>query len=221
MTISLWNPPFTDGIFTISAAFLNYLRTNLPKALDAVNGGIVTPAAPIDIRGTAGLIIGGSGAAARLQYSSRSVTRVVDSPLVNVDANSTRVVNIAIAASQQGQQRLHLPDGSTLTAVTTYHDRADTGVDPVAGRVFFQLFKFAIATGTPTQIGTTTLDPAASLVAYEGYHGFSISALVEVIDNANYVYYALFNGESGGAAAATTWYGCATTTTITSQDEAA
>ncbi len=50
MTLPTWATPFTDNVSVVSAAFLNsYVRTQIPKAIDGVGGGIYTPSDAIEI----------------------------------------------------------------------------------------------------------------------------------------------------------------------------
>lgn len=55
MTLPTYNTAFTDNVSTISADFLNnYVRTQIPKAIDGVggsNGSPYTPSTVIDIQG--------------------------------------------------------------------------------------------------------------------------------------------------------------------------
>ena len=222
MTISLVpSLPFTDNVSVLTASTANSWRANMAKALDRVggSGGVAeTPSTVIDIAG-AGLKISGSGAAARVQYASSSEVRTQRSFLLNNDTGSIKVGSIVLAATEQGMQYLVMPDGCTLASVTVYHNRDDTGLMP-ATRVQLLVWKLDITTGTATQLGVTTTDPTANLVAYQAHHGFSISTIGEVIDNETYVYYAIVNGEAGGNATNSSWYGCTVTTTVTSQDKA-
>ena len=210
--------PAVNDISTIPQDVVNGWRAAIAKAVDGVGGGAYTPSTVIDIAG-AGLKISGSGAAARVQYASSSEVRTQRSFLLNNDTGSVKVGSIVLAATEQGMQYLVMPDGCTLASVTTYHNRDDTGLMP-ATRVQLLVWKLNITTGTATQLGVTTTDPTANLVAYQAHHGFSISTIGEVIDNEQYVYYAIVNGEAGANATNTTWYGCTVTTTVTSQDKA-
>lgn len=51
MTIPAWSSPFTDNVSVVVASFLNWIRTNLPSALDGVGGGPSTPTAAIEVNG--------------------------------------------------------------------------------------------------------------------------------------------------------------------------
>lgn len=210
--------PAVNDISTIPQDVVNGWRAAIAKAVDGVGGGAYTPSTVIDIAGL-GLKISGSGAAARVQYASSSEVRTQRSFLLNNDTGSIKVGSIVLAATEQGMQYLVMPDGCTLASVTVYHNRDDTGLMP-ATRVQLLVWKLDITTGTATQLGVTTTDPTANLVAYQAHHGFSISTIGEVIDNEQYVYYAIVNGEAGANATNTTWYGCTVTTTVTSQDKA-
>ena len=210
--------PAVNDISTIPQDVVNGWRAAIAKAVDGVGGGAYTPSTVIDIAGL-GLKISGSGAAARVQYASSSEVRTQRSFLLNNDTGSVKVGSIVLAATEQGMQYLVMPDGCTLASVTVYHNRDDTGLMP-ATRVQLLVWKLDITTGTATQLGVTTTDPTANLVAYQAHHGFSISTIGEVVDNETYVYYVIVNGEAGANATNTTWYGCTVTTTVTSQDKA-
>ena len=155
----------------------------------------------------------------KVTYASRSGQRTQGALLFNNDTQTWGITKVAIGVpGEQGFQDLDLPNGCTLTGVTTYHNRVDTGVLPTT-RVTLQVFKCKLDTGVATQIGSTTEDPTAVLASYEAYHGFSITGLSEVIDTTIYNYYVLFNGETGANTSPTDWYGCYPTMTVTSQDE--
>lgn len=210
--------PAVNDISTIPQDVVNGWRAAIAKAVDGVGGGTYTPSVEVNFAGE-GVKISGSGDAARLKYASSSEVRTQRSFLLNNDTGSIKVGSIVLAATEQGMQYLVMPDGSTLASVTTYHNRDDTGLMP-ATRVQLLVWKLDITTGTATQLGVTTEDPTANLVAYQAHHGFSISTIGEVVDNEQYVYYVIVNGEAGANATNTTWYGCRVTTTVTSQDKA-
>ncbi len=212
--------PYLDNSTSIAADDLNARKRDLARAPDFTGGseGVAyTPATVVKLQGE-GLELGGV-TAPRLKYTSRSITRTQGATLLNLDTGVWSPGNIVIGVpAEQGIQDLRFPNGCTLNTVTAYHNRTDTGLSP-GTRVTLQIFKQNIVTGVATQIGATTSDPAASLVAYEAHHGFSITGLSEVIDRTVNTYYAILNGESGSNQTTTTWYGCTTTVTITDQDE--
>jgi hypothetical protein len=51
MSIPAWASAFTDNVTVVTASFLNWVRTNLPKAVDGVGGGTYTPSDTITING--------------------------------------------------------------------------------------------------------------------------------------------------------------------------
>ena len=210
--------PAVNDISTIPQDVVNGWRAAIAKAVDGVGGGTYTPSVEVNFAGE-GVKISGSGDAARLKYASSSEVRTQRSLLLNNDTGSVKVGSIVLAPTEQGMQYLTMPDGATLASVTVYHNRDDTGLMP-ATRVQLLVWKLDITTGTATQLGVTTEDPTANLVAYQAHHGFSISTIGEVVDNEQYVYYVIVNGEAGANATNTTWYGCRVTTTVTSQDKA-
>jgi len=210
--------PAVNDISTIPQDVVNGWRAAIAKAVDGVGGGTYTPSVEVNFAGE-GVKISGSGDAARLKYASSSEPRTQRSLLLNNDTGAVKVGSIVLAPTEQGMQYLTMPDGATLASVTVYHNRDDTGLMP-ATRVQLLVWKLDITTGTATQLGVTTTDPTANLVAYQAHHGFSISTIGEVVDNEQYVYYVIVNGEAGANATNTTWYGCRVTTTVTSQDKA-
>lgn len=196
----------------------------MAKCLDVVGGsqGVAsTPATEINIAGE-GFRLSGVGAKGRLKYGTRTLTRAQGGLLYNNDTKESGVYSIVIAPAEQGVQYLErIPNGATLTTITTYHDRVDTGVMPGA-RVTLAVYKRDITTGTITQVGTTTTDPTGNLAAYELHHGFSVSlgSGGEVIDREKYVYVAIFSGESISATSSTAWHGCTCGFSVADQDEA-
>jgi len=218
MTISLWSTVFVDSVMSIPAAFLNYVRTNLPRAVDGVGGGVITPSSVIEVQGTAGLKVNGSGSAARLQYGAETLTRAQTS--LHRGAGTTAAGTIAVPASGEATQMLdRVPDDSRLTAVTVYHDRTNLGTLPTT-RVTATVRKRVLATNTVSIIGGPTVDPTSTLAAYEAFHGFDVTIASEDIDNAACVYWVELAGEAGANTSQTTMYSSTATFSVTSQDKA-
>lgn len=71
---------WTDDVDTITATQINQIDTNQSLAIDGSGGGTYTPTSEIAIAGTSGLRISGTGSAAWLKLSSRTV--VIEHPLV-------------------------------------------------------------------------------------------------------------------------------------------
>jgi len=222
MTLATWNAPFTDNVSLVPAVFLNdYVRTQIPRAIDGVGGGTYTPTVVIDIQGTAGLKISCTGAAARLQYGSRAVTRTSTSPIVNTTTSTVSVAYGNVAAGDIATVALdRLPDGSAITSVLIYHNRADGGVLP-GTKVQAALFKTNITTGVDTAIVALTEDPTTPVGSYEAHHSFTLTpGAPETVDNTQYVYWVRFDGETAPNALTTVLYTPVVNLTITSQDEA-
>lgn len=222
MTLPTWATPFTDNVSVISADFLNsYVRTQIPKAIDGVGGGIYTPSAVIEIQGTAGLKLNGSGSALRLQYGSESVTRVQLGALENRDTGLTSYSGIAVSPGHVAYQHLDkLPDGSVLTAVSVYFLRTPTGTLP-GTRVQAALFKIDVTTGAQTTVVADTQDTTSTLAAYEAHHGFSLTVGgTETVDSSKFVYYVRVKGELSGNTSTVVLYPGTATFAITSQDKA-
>lgn len=219
MTIPAWSTVFVDNVMSIPAAFLNYVRTYLPRAVDGVAGGVITPSAVIEIQGSKGLKLNGTGDALRLQYGSETLTRAQTAPHKGSGATTTADTIIVAAGGSATQVLDRIPDGSRLTSVTIYHDRNNVGTLPTT-RVTGIVRKRVLTTGTSSVIGASTEDPTAVLATYEAYHGFAVAVTPETINNATTIYWIELNGEVGGVTAQTTMYHCAATFDVTSQDKA-
>jgi len=214
----------SDDQDTIPAATANIWKRDIARSLDMVGGSDGVPATPatvIDIAGTQGLRLSGTGAAVRLRYGSHSVTRVQTGPLYNITAASLSLPTVAVAPAQVARQNLdRVPDDATITGVTVYFIRAATGILP-GTRVQAALYKIDITTGTEVEIVADTADPTSTIGPYEAHHGFTISpGSPEVVDNERYIYFVRVKGELAGNTSTITLYPCRVATTVTSQDEA-
>ena len=84
------NPDPRGGVpYTVGEKVLyteaNLIRTGIVNSIDGSAGGSYSPSTAITIAGSNGLIIGGTGSAARLRYTSRQVTRAIPQPLGGVE----------------------------------------------------------------------------------------------------------------------------------------
>lgn len=52
MSFSIWPTAFVARFTTVTAAFLNQVRTQIAAAIDGVAGGIYAPSSAVDIRGS-------------------------------------------------------------------------------------------------------------------------------------------------------------------------
>ena len=148
---------------------------------------------------------------------TRTVTRVCQTPMVATVTGTTQVSQIAITASNSGEQGLDLPHGASLVSVTTYITPPTDGTMP-GTRPQLQIIKRAMSSGSESTLATTT-DPNSSLGDYEAYHGWTCTpASPEVIDRSAYKYYAKLTGESGANSTTITWHGCTYSETIGTVD---
>jgi hypothetical protein len=202
VTLPTWNTAFVDNVSTVTAAFLNdYVRTQIPKAIDGAGGGAYTPTAVIDIQGTAGIKISCTGSAARLQYSSRSITR-------HFAFNATTTSgNWGLAPTPHGSWRNTaaggtlniylegLPNGAELSSlVLRWEGAVGHGALPVLPSI--ALYRIN-DDGTETSIASAS-DTSASTGAYEVAHDITLSAIGHTIDLTLYRYMLIVTGETGG-----------------------
>lgn len=154
-------------------------------------------------------------------FSAASITRVMRTPKQD---NTLAVAGggkaLSVAATEDATQALELPNGATLTAVTVYIDRNNSGVLP-GTRAQMVIWKRAIATGTTTQIGSVVQDPNATVGPYEAYHGFGQTGLSEVINNATHEYYVALVGEVGANSEPVLFWGASATFTPAAFDPGA
>lgn len=207
----------TDDLSTIGASTVNSWRANMAKAIDGVGGSAgvpSTPATKIEIDG-AGLELGGT-----LLYDAASVVVVMTAPIVNTTTNDVSYgYGVAGPGDICNAALDRCPNGSSLTTMSVYIDRADAGTLP-STRVKLSLLKVDVTTGTVTTIIAATVDPTAVLAAYEAHHAITFSSISEVIDTTKYVYFAKLDGEVGGVTSDVTMYAPRCTFLITSQDKA-
>lgn len=129
---------------------------------------------------------------------------------VNGDAGTTGLAHlISVGANESAIQMIDLPNGATLTDVTVYVDRNNTGSAP-GTKVEVQLIRITISSGSPTTLGTFT-DTTASLSDYEARHAVTLTGLSVTIDNTQYAYYTRLVGETGSNSTSVIWGGCVTT----------
>lgn len=232
---------------TVSALEFEAIDAMRPSAIDGDGGGTYAPSALLSIGGlsttlsastltlsaaamavsapgtwTAAQTINGVNvilnATANIVFTpTRTVTRVCQTPMVATVTGTTQVSQIAITASNDGEQGLDLPHGASLVSVTTYITPPTDGTMP-GTRPQLQIIKRAMSTGSETILATTT-DPNSVLGDYEAYHGWTCTpASPEVIDRSAYKYYAKLTGESGANSTTITWHGCTYSETIGTVD---
>lgn len=196
--------PFVDDLSVLPAATANVWRTAMASAVDGVGGGAYTPTAKIQIGGLGVELTETTGAAARVQLASRSVTRHLSMAGVR-DANNGVGSWSYRTGSPQGTWKQdnvdadlflpleELPHGDTLTAVAV-------GLDGAGGHggnpTFPTLHVYYVdSTGTANAIGVAQADSV--LATYETAHYLTKSGMAHVIDRTAYRYYAYLTGEGG------------------------
>ncbi len=215
MTLPTYPTAFVDDLSTITADFLNnYVRTQIPKAIDGSGGGTYTPTAKITIDGSNGLEIGG---AHRLKLASRSLTRAQTSFLFNISGPALSPTGAVVAPGITWYQELLVPHNAQITAVTAWVDPTDDTLP--TNNVSLSVTRTDISTGTVTPLGASPVVDPNTGATYQSHHSFSVSGLTETVDRTKYRYYASLQGESGGDTDNCVWYGVTVTYTTTEQDD--
>jgi hypothetical protein len=205
---------------------MNLIRTGLLSAIDGVGGGSYSPSAVIDIAGSNGLRIGGTGSAAYLRYTSRDVDRVMpDSCIRPATANWTFDYDPAFLrwSTTTASNSIHceltgLPHGSTLKTITVRWLGVTSGSLPGVMPTI-RAYKVDAATNTPAALFAAVSDPSASNAAYTVAHDIPKTSIAEVIDSKTYRYKLIMTSGSGGGWTGDRLYGVTVTCTVTEQSE--
>lgn len=216
---------WTASVSQVTAAQLNALDVNMTRAIDGNAGGAYTPSAKIQIQGTAGLEIGGTGTASKLLLASRSVTRILDQAHPHMaSAQWSELSNMIWRTTDSTVQAslnipIHVPHGAVLTAVGVLIDPAAHTVVP-ENYPQLQLWDYDTAAGTRTQIGGTSTDATSPLASYVLAHWLNITSLSTTINRATHRYFLTFFSEYGPTNAKTLDYlATRVTYTCTEYDE--
>lgn len=201
MTLPTYATAFTDNISEIPADFLNnYVRTQIPKAVDGVGGGAYAPATQIDIGGSGLKLSNGN----LLGYNSRSVVRhlalVADSASGNWSLASTpRLAWQNTASGGTLWIALEgLPHNNVLSTLSlrwigaTGHSAFPGGAPVMPSITLYRIDQ----DGTQTSIATVS-DTSASAGAYEAAHSITLSSITHTIDRTLYRYVLEVAGETG------------------------
>jgi hypothetical protein len=195
---------WTANLDTVTAAQLNTLDTNVSNAVDS-RGGVIVPTSLIEIQGSVGLKINGTGAAAKLQYGSRSVPRQQALNATTTSGNWSRA-NTPRGAWQNtasgGTLDVSLdclPHGGTLTGCTVrWIGAAGHAVFPGGAPTMpTWTIRTIDADGAEATVASGT-DTAATAGAYEAAHSITNTAIVHTVDLENYRYVLTMTGELGG-----------------------
>ena len=191
------NEPIIPDPVPMFPANLRYIQNG--DALNTTNHQIQTQ----DVAQALGHLKGSISAGSRVIVQKGAVG--------NFQTDITHVgsyVNVDVGES--GFQVLDLPHGSTLTAVKVYLLRNPTGVLPGV-RVRMILQRKRMADNTGVDLVSLLEDPTSLIASYEAYHGFEASGLSEVIDNNQYLYSVILNGESNPDGTYVEFHGAVTT----------
>lgn len=157
---------------------------------------------------------------AHYKLSSRSVTRVQQSPIVKASNGDAAFAGFVTAASGENyDQAVLVPHGAVVTELRVALDPATHG--SIAGLTLplIQLWKQHAATGVQTKIGEQS-DTSANAGAYSVLHEIAITGLSETVDRSAYYYFARFQAETGTGADTVTLFAFRITATVTQIDDA-
>lgn len=207
---------------------MNLIRTGLLSAIDGVGGGSYSPSAVIDIGGSNGLKISGTGSGARLRYSSRSVQRcfphngyTTGTDWVYPDSPHLWTTNSTTAGRIVSFTLNGLPNGATFDSLTVRFLGSTGGTVPATAPKI-RAWRVDLATGTETALFAETDDPtvAISNAAYVAAHDITVSSIAHTISTKDYSYYLQVKTPGGGGTAVgAKIYGIQATCTITDQSE--
>lgn len=214
---------FTARISTITAQTLNAWRTAISQAIDGTGGGDYTPIAKLRIGGTFGLEIYGTGSAAWVRLSSRTVTlrcplhivgtsqaavpstgtdpdQVIQlSDVANVHALKTKAWNAA-GSAYTWLSLGRPPDGNDLASVVVTTKGLMANNNP-GTKATYQIIRWAPGTAY-TVMSPATAD--AHTYAAGNWLTTAVDTTITVnatatIDSSNYEYALLVNHPGDGA----------------------
>jgi hypothetical protein len=166
MTIPAWPGTFTDGVSTIPATFISWLKTNLVKAGDFVNGGNYSPSSQIVVSGAG---ISSDNIGTSTVTGDLTVNGAVDcDTTLNVDGATTLVgATTAAAITASGLVTL---TGKTLLSGTGagIRYRVDASEVADADATIDVDFDVYISAAVPTSQRTITLRHSTSPVPVAG-----------------------------------------------------
>jgi len=206
---------------------MNLIRTGLLSAIDGVGGGTYSPSAVIEIAGSNGLKINGTGSGARLRYGSRTIARIMPDSAFRVSTGwafdfdpafhywSTSTGATVIECALQG-----MPNGSTLDSITVTYQGVTGGTVP-ATAPWIRAYKHDVSTNTPTALFAQVDDPtvAVSNAAYTAIHNITKSSIAHTVDRKNNRYLLRIVSGTGGGFSSDRLIGVSVSCTVTDQTE--
>ncbi len=198
MTFALFGSAFADDVSTITAAFLNNIRTNFVNALDGGAGGVYAPSSAIEIGGS-GLKVGNS---TRIAYNARTLTRQQSMAGFSDSGNWTVRPNLVWRNTATGGvvyiELDDLADNGELQSVTLrWQGASGHAAFPGGAPTMPAIEVFRIdEDGAATSLGSTT-DATGTAGDYENPHDITVGSLTETLDLSLYRYVVEVDGETG------------------------
>lgn len=217
LTKSVWS-----AFEVFASSQLNAITTQLLRAVDGTGGGTYSPSSVIAIGGSQGFRIEGTGTAARLKYSSRSVTRGMPNT-AQTSASGWSLADDphywqhddATAADRLNWHLVGLPHNATLSRVTV-RVNGSGGTKPTTMPTA-RLYTVAHIGGTTSPVGAAVTDPSTNDSEWQLDHTIEINPAT-VIDTTLYSYFVAITG-SNGSTGVTRITGLEVICTITEQSE--
>jgi len=204
------------GTTTITAAEANALGVNSARAVDGTNGGTYTPTATIEIGGVAGGIklTETTGAASRVQLTSRNITRVMSGAGYVVPSGSGWAYDsvaptagafkyINTSSGVECLLPVAVPDGAVIREVKVYY-QGGSGHAAFPGGLptmpIVNLLHYDITTAALTSLGTQSDTTTGSAGAYENAtpHAITLTGLNHTVRRDVRRYFVEFTAEAGG-----------------------
>jgi len=188
---------------------INDLDTDHALAVDG-RGGAYANSTMIEFSGSGGFRLSGSGNAGRVQYGSRTNSRVIQASKFHNNLNFTRS-NITGEYDHWQQSSVgsagkllidldDLPHGNELTSVQVDVVGSTSGSFSGITMPTVSVWRITSA-AAETQIGSTATDGSGTNAAYTALHSITAGSLAHTIDRATNTYFVKFTGATGGTAA--------------------
>lgn len=214
---------WVDNTTVITATQQNGIDVNQSRAVDGTAGGDYTPTGKIRIGGANGLEIYGTGAAANVQLSSRSVTRWLPANCSTDDTAKWQATTNGkwVNGALGGTLFWHadLPHGQTIATITVRYIGAGGHAGLPGTMPTISLIRVD-SSGTGTVCGSIATDSSGTTGDFQLAHDISATSIAHTIDRTLYRYHVAIVGESGanqllGAIAIS----CSATCTVTGYTE--
>ena len=228
------NPDPRGGVpYTVGERVLyteaNLICSGIVNSIDGSAGGSYSPSTAITIAGSNGLIIGGTGSAARLRYVSRDIQRVIPQPAYSRDttnwaASDDTALPWFATLTNTASHRLWwplqpLPHGAVLSSIDMVFKGATGGSLP-ATMPKMTLYKHPTDGSAPSTVFATVTDSTATNGAYVVDHTITKTGIAHTIDLRSYSYVLVIESPGGGGTSTTAYVkSVLATCTITDQSE--